>query len=779
MVNDWKVVEEAFNLEKNANNESLFTLANGYIGMRGDGAESIEEAFSKPGTFINGFFEKATIIYGESAYGFAKNKQIMLNVCNAKLLDITVDGETFNPASSLMDSYYRELDMKKGIEIRKLVWTTTTGKKLLIENRNVVSMSRKYVAAREYSITPLNFNGNINVTSILDANLPKANQPKEEETDDPRVEDGLGDGDFKVTGYEHIKEGDKTISVMSQATKKSELAVACAVNEVISEASKVSYQVEEMNREEKLFTIYSLHGKKDETIRIHKYISYVTSQLEYKTSYKEEAVRQALEAEKVGFEILLLEQFEYMKKFWDNADIVIHGNSELTQAIRFNLFQLLQSSGRDSATSIASKGLSGEGYGGHYFWESEAYIIPVFMFSDESIARQMLEYRYGILDKARENAVLLGHNKGALYSWRSIDGEEASAYFPAGSAQYHINADIAFAVTRYMDATCDMEFLYNCGLEMLLETARIWIDMGHYSDFKNGDFCIDCVTGPDEYTAIVNNNCYTNLMARENLWNGVKYAKLVKEQNPARYQEITAKIGLDESELEAFTKAADNMHIPYDETLQIHMQDDTFLQKKVLDINSIPKENFPLLLHYHPLFIYRHQVCKQPDLLLAQFYLPQYFSEEQKQRDYDYYEKLATHDSSLSVCIFSIMAAETKRVEQAYDYFMQCIRTDLDDMQKNTKDGLHMANMAGAWMSIVHGFAGLRAIDGTLNFKPLLPKEIEGYEFAVKYRGKKLKIHVSKEGITYKLLTKGNLSLQHFDIAFTITEGEKKYFPWN
>uniref|UniRef100_UPI0006CF6357 hypothetical protein n=1 Tax=Clostridium sp. NkU-1 TaxID=1095009 RepID=UPI0006CF6357 len=341
-----------------------------------------------------------------------------------------------------------------------------------------------------------------------------------------------------------------------------------------------------------------------------------------------------------------------MEEFWSLADVVIKGNETLTQSIRFSLFQLLQSVGRDSATSIPSKGLSGEGYGGHYFWESEAYIAPVFMFSKDDIARKMLEYRYTILDKAREQARLMGHEKGALYSWRSIDGEESSAYFPAGSAQYHINGDIAFAIVRYLDATEDFKFLEKYGLEILLETARIWTDMGHYSPVKGGKFCIDCVTGPDEYTALVNNNCYTNLMARENMWNAVKYAGLLKEKNGKRFQEIAEKIGLELKELEEFQRAGDQMYIPYDKTLQIHMQDDAFLQKKVLELKTIPEDRFPLLLHYHPMFIYRHQVCKQPDLLLAQFFLANRFSMEEKKRDFDYYEKLATHDSSLSVCIF-------------------------------------------------------------------------------------------------------------------------------
>lgn len=768
-IDSWKIVEHEFKLCHNANQESLFTLANGFIGMRGDGEEPISDGFSKPGTFINGFFEKAAIIYGESAYGFAKNKQIMLNVCNAKQLTIMVDGEEFHPEHSRMESYYRELDMKSGIEIRKLVWITESGKKVLIENRNLVSMTRKFVAARECSVTPLNFSGPMQIESYLEGS-----KYIEEKTDDPRVEEGLGDGDFQVTERTHMEHLGRQTAFMKQSAKNSGLSVACTVTESISQDCNEVREAEE----DWLLTRYLINVSENEPVKLQKYISYVTSQREFEDCYEKTSADQACEAADAGFEQLLKEQAVFMEEFWNHGDVAIKGDPSLTQSIRFNLFHLLQSTGRDSFTSTASKGLSGEGYGGHYFWESEAYITPVFLFLDETIAKSMLEYRYTILDKAREQARLMGHETGALYSWRSIDGEEASAYFPAGSAQYHINGDIAFAAVRYLDATLDMDFLEKCGLEILLETARIWVDMGHYSALKDGKFCIDCVTGPDEYTAIVDNNCYTNLMARENLWNAVKYAKLLKAENGTRYEEIAEKIGLKVQELEEFQKAADLMYIPYDENLQIHMQDDTFLYRKVLDLDKIPEQNFPLLLYYHPLFIYRHQVCKQPDLLLAQFFLFNRFTDEEKKRNFDYYEKLATHDSSLSVCIFSIMAAEIGAVDKAYDYFMQCIRTDLDDMQKNTKDGLHMANMAGAWMSIVHGFAGMNAAEGELSFKPKLPKQWEGYEFSVRYRGKEIKVEVNRMGVSYEMKSEGRLTITHWGEAVDVDFGNKRVFKW-
>lgn len=767
--NSWSIINQEFKLNQNAQEEAIFTLGNGYLGMRGDGSERIPSWAGKPGTFINGFYEKATMLYGESAYGFAKNKQMMLNVCNAKILEITVDGETFCPSESMMESYYRELDMKNGIEIRKLVWITKSGKKLLIENRNLVSLSRRFTAARECRVTPLNFEGMVTFLSVLDGHTP---QP--DKTDDPRLEQGLGDGGFAVTRLRHEQLRNDNLFIIQQSTVRTGLSVACAVIESVAGRKAVFTK----QKPEQLTSEYQLLAQQGEVIDFCKYISYVTNQGEYQSTFETEAIAQAYKARNSGFETLLQEQRSYLDEFWSRSDVRIKGDELLTQSIRFNLFQLLQSAGRDSHTSIASKGLSGEGYGGHYFWESEAYIAPVFMFSQPDIARSLLQYRYTILDKAREQARLLGHKSGALYSWRTIDGEESSGYFLAGSAQYHINSDIAFAICRYLDASEDWGFLADYGLEILLETARIWIDMGHYSDAKGGDFCIDCVTGPDEYTALVNNNCYTNMMAREHLWNAVKYARQISREQPEVYQKLCSRINFIPEELDDFEKAAAHMHIPFDQTLGIHMQDDTFLQKKILNRVDIPKEKFPLLLHYHPLFIYRHQICKQPDLLLAQFYLPHRFTEEEKKRAYEYYEKLATHDSSLSVCIFSIMAAKTGNVGKAYEYFTRCIRTDLDDVQHNTADGLHMANMAGAWMTIVNGFAGMEALDGILYFNPVLPEQIEGYEFSIRYRDSELALATDRQGISYRLLSGKPVSLYHYHKEQLLSSDKDLYFSW-
>lgn len=773
----WKLYDTSFDASKNRENEALYTLANGYLGMRGDGEELLQDGLSRKGTFLNGFFEYSKIHYGESAYGFAENMQTMLNVCDAKQVRLMVEGQRFTLDSGRLLEYYRELDMEKAREYRKVVWETDQGHQVQVITRNMVSMDQKGLAVRMYEVTPLNFTGSITIMAVMEGNTVTG-----EESDDPRVSGSLGDGAFKCSRWGFLGSEKEALPYVIQSAKRSALDAACVMSVRLRGEGCKSLSEKpgrrELAEEGRIEINYELTVKKGQAVCLERMIGYADSRFGRKDPL-DHAVMIVEKARKTGVKELFLQQEGYMKRFWEKADIRVEGNEEVTRALRFNIFHLLQSVGKDSHTSIASKGLSGEGYGGHYFWESEAYVAPVFMLSEPEIAKSLLTYRYTILDRAREQARLLGHEKGALYSWRTISGEESSAYFPAGSAQYHINADIAFAVERYLQVTEDIEFLADCGLEILIETARLWINTGHYSPKKGKQFCIEGVTGPDEYTAIVDNNCYTNVMARENLWNAAKEAKRLKAELPKRYEELASRIGLHEKELDEFHRAADHMYIPYDEELKIHMQDDTFLSRRALDLTEIPMENRPLLLHYHPLFIYRHQVCKQADLLLAEYFLPDRFEPEDKKRDFEYYEKLTTHDSSLSACVFSVMAARIGKREKAYQYFEQTLKTDLENTQKNTKDGLHMANMAGAWACVVFGFGGVTVMAEGIGFEPILPKQWTGYEFKITYRDSLIAIRVRPEGVSYELQTPRTVKIKHYDEEITLHYQEEVYKTFN
>jgi alpha,alpha-trehalose phosphorylase len=434
---------------------------------------------------------------------------------------------------------------------------------------------------------------------------------------------------------------------------------------------------------------------------------------------------------------LLKEQKEFLAKFWDVSEVTIEGSSELNDGMKFNLYQLLQNASSDSFGSVASKGISGEGYEGHYFWDTEIYIFPFLLFTQPKLARNLLDFRYNTLEGAFEHARIMGHSKGALYPWRTISGSECSTYFPAGSAQYHLTGDIAYAFLQYYYATGDIEYMASHGVRVLIETARLWINAGNHG--RDGAFHIHAVTGPDEYTCLVSDNYYTNRSAQYNLRGAVKIFNMLIEKG----YEPDVPADFDLKELKEFTRAADAMCLPYDKELRIHAQDSTFLQKPVWNLKATPAEKFPLLLHYHPLYLYRHQVCKQADTVLAYFLFEDGIRDDDIMRGYEYYEKITTHDSSLSGCIFGIMASRLGFDVKAYDYFKDTARTDLDNTHGNTKDGLHMANLGGTWMSLVCGFAGMRLKGDKLHFRFTLPMQWEGYSFKIRYKGSLLSITVA------------------------------------
>jgi len=430
--------------------------------------------------------------------------------------------------------------------------------------------------------------------------------------------------------------------------------------------------------------------------------------------------------------------------------------------------------GRDGQTSVAAKGLTGEGYGGHYFWDAEIYAFPFYLYTQPELARKMLEYRYSILDKARQRAIEMTHKKGALYTWRTIAGEECSAFFPAGTAQYHLNADIAFAIKQYYEATNDEEFIRKYGAEIVIETARIWTDIGDYIPEKNNQFCINCVTGPDEYTAIVNNNFYTNAMAQMHLKFAAQMVSKLKKEYPHDFDRIVKAIDLSDSEPKEWLRAADAMYLLYDEKLGIHPQDDTFLAKKIWKLDTIPKEHqdHPLFLNYHYLVIYRYQICKQADVVLALFLLGNQFTLNEKRRDYDYYEAITTHHSSLSPSTFSVMASEAGYYDKAYKYFAQTARGDLDNLHGNTNHGVHIAAMAGAWMAVIYGFAGMRAYEGKLQFAPYLPDKWERYAFKICFKSKLVQVEIDKKEVRYRLLEGDALELNHNGAIVQLTESQ-------
>ena len=386
------------------------------------------------------------------------------------------------------------------------------------------------------------------------------------------------------------------------------------------------------------------------------------------------------------------------------------------------------------------------------------------------MARNLLEFRYSLLDKARQRAREV-NQRGALFPWRTINGDDASAYYAAGTAQYHINADIMYGLKKYVEASGDKDFLYDFGAEMLVETARLWVDMGCYPDGADGSFHIHGVTGPDEYTTVVNNNTYTNLMAQQNLRYAAETLEALRQERPERFDILVHENGVEFSEIEAWKQAAENMYIPFDEQRGINPQDDTFLQKKMWDFEHTPADKYPLLLHFHPLVIYRHQVIKQADMVLAMFLLGQEFSLEQKRRNFDYYDPLTTGDSSLSVCIQSIVASEIGYLDKASEYARYATLMDLEDIGGNVKDGCHIASMGGSWMVSVYGFAGMRDYDGHISFNPKLPKQLERLRLPLTIRGQLLVVDIGQDAVTYLLQQGAGLTVTHQGEDISLAEG--------
>ncbi len=764
-IEPWGLGEQSYLPEQAALHESLLTLGNGRIGVRGAHEEGAVWAGTfQNDVFINGFYESEPIVYPESAYGFAKTNQFIVRVPNATPINFSINGEHFDPKLGQIQSYQRHLDFQRGVLSRSFEWISPRGQHLRVQSERLVSLTRSHLLAQRYSITLLN---TVDDSSVIEIRSSISNQAPQKASDDdaiddPRVGASLS-GQLQFAQHHEFAHG----SAFIHHTHHSGLSVVTAIVHQIEGAPSPSISYSNQHDEYVSAHTYSFESTVGQTLTLSKYSAYCTANETNDSTLFERARAELDSAQTVGFDALLSEQRDYLADFWRNSHVEIGGDDALQQGMRCSAFHLLQSVGRDGQTNIAAKGVTGAGYDGHYFWDTEIYVLPFFLHTRPDIARQLLQYRANILPAARDRAREMAHPRGALYPWRTITGPECSSYFPAGTAQYHINADIAYATALYTRVTGDWSFVVESGAEMIFETARIWPDLGGFSD--TGAFGIYAVTGPDEYTAIVNNNLFTNLMARHHLRFALDVAAHLHQHHPERYAELRAKIDLSDEELALWQRIAEHMTIPFDSERGLHAQDDAFFDKPLWDFANTPKAHYPLLLHYHPLVIYRHQVCKQPDVVLALFLLGDAFSASEKQRNYDYYEAITTHDSSLSSCIFSIMASEIGYSDKAYDYFMQTARLDLDNLHHNTQHGLHCAALAGSWMAVVYGFAGMRSNTQTPQFAPFLPRQWTHYQFVVRLQGCLLQVRVQSNQVTYQLLEGELLTISHYGERIQVT----------
>jgi alpha,alpha-trehalose phosphorylase len=633
----------------------------------------------------------------------------------------------------------------------------------------LVSLTNRHVAAISYCVTLLNADAHLVISSEMVANPPSIRI----DADDPRQM-------RMATGrvlHPRVSDSNNRRVVLCHATERSRLTLACAIDHGLETTCAHTHKV--VHTDDFGQVAFTLEAQRGCPVSLTKYMVYHTSQA---TSEQDLRGRADWTMDRVaagGFQELLAAQEQYMDDFWRRSDVRVKDirlerakrtTVEIQQAIRFNLFQILQASARAENAGVPAKGLTGQAYEGHYFWDTEIYLLPFLIYTAPQIAKNLLSFRYRMLPQARDRARQLGH-RGATFPWRTINGEEASAYYAAGTAQYHINADIMYALRKYVHATGDELFLERCGAEMLVETARLWLDLGFYSETKGGKFCINAVTGPDEYNTVVNNNAYTNLMVRENLRYAAQVVEALRATKPDAYAALVHKTALEYSEVEAWIRAADAMYVPYDEKLKIIPQDDDFLDRERWDFQNVPHDRYPLLLFYHPLNIYRKQVIKQADVVLAMFLLGDAYSLEEKRCNFDFYDPLTTGDSSLSSCVEAIISAQTGNMEKAIRYGMAALLMDLADVGGNVKNGCHIASMGGAWMLFTYGFGGMRDQDGTLSFSPRrAPEDNAILRFPITYRGRMLEVEIGVERVKYTLREGDSLVIRHETEEIRLTQ---------
>jgi alpha,alpha-trehalose phosphorylase len=743
----WSFSEHGISLEGLAQSESLFALSNGHIGLRGNLDEG--EPVGISGTYLNGFYESFPLEYGERGYGFAEDGQAIVNVPDGKIIRLQVEDEPLDIHRGRLEHHERHLNFRTGLLERELRWRTASGHAVKVTSKRLVSLSLRSVAAILYEVEAVDHD----VRVALQSNLQAA-QSKIVEGDDPRKAKALGDVlESRLSVQEDLR------VVLGHQTRRSGLSVASGMDHRVEIEGEMAHLIQ---CEDDLGRVtLSAELAPGQKLRLFKVVSYHWSS-QQSVEWLRDQVDASLESALAeGFDGLVDEQRKVLDRYWERADIEIEGDEQLQQALRFAMFHVFQAAARNEGRAIPAKGLTGTGYDGHAFWDTETFVLPILTFTAPATVRHALEWRHSILDSARERAQQLDL-EGAAFPWRTIHGEECSGYWPAGTAAFHVNADIASAVRRYIAVTGDEEFERRFGCELLVETARLWASLGHHDEF--GAFRIDGVTGPDEYSALVDNNVFTNLMAQQNL--------LVAAESAKQHPDVAERLGVDADERRAWIRAAEAMHVPYDERRGIHPQDDSFLDHQPWDFDSTPADRYPLLLYYPYFQLYRQQVVKQADLVLAMHARGDAFTPEQKLANFDYYEQISVRDSSLSAATQAVIAAEVGHLDLAREYLWEASRVDLDDLHHNTADGLHMASLAGAVIATVAGFGGLRDHWGKLTFKPRLPDGIDRLCFGIDVRGVLLRVEVLQEEANYHVERGEGLRFTHWDEVLELSEGE-------
>jgi alpha,alpha-trehalose phosphorylase len=725
----------------------VFALSNGHVGWSGNLDEG--EPHGLPGSYLNGVHEVHPLPYAEAGYGYPESGQTVINVTNGKILRLLVDDEPFDLRYGRLVAHERTLDLRRGVLQRTCEWTSPAGSTVRVRSTRLVSLTQRAVAAVAYEVEAVGARSRVVIQSELVANeqLPGSNG-------DPRAAVALHS---PLEQEDHFASGRRLRLV--HRTRRSGLRVAAAADHAVTGPERTTTRSESDTDVARLTVTAVLEP--GQRLRVEKFVAHGWSGNRSLPAMADQVDAALAAAAHDGWQGLLDEQRAFLDDFWARADIEVDGDEEIQQAVRFALFHVLQAGARAEQRAIPAKGLTGSGYDGHAFWDTEMFVLPVLTYTAPSTVAEALRWRHNTLPAARERATQLGLD-GAAFPWRTIEGSEGSAYWPAGTAAFHVNADIADAVIRYVEATGDTAFEREAGVELLVETARLWRSLGHHD--PHGVFHIDGVTGPDEYSAVADDNTYTNLMARANL--------LAAADVVARYPQEAERLGVDEEESAAWRDAAEAVHLPYNRELGVHEQHAGFTRYQRWDFAGTRPDQYPLLLNFPYFDLYRKQVVKQADLVLAMYTCGAFFDDDHIARNFAYYEPLTVRDSSLSACCQGVIAAQAGHLRLAYDYAAEAALMDLEDLEHNTRDGLHIASLAGTWMVLVAGFGGLRRSGDGLRFAPRLPERFRRLAFGLQFLGRRLRVEIEADKAVYTLLDGDPLTIHHHGEPLTLdTDG--------
>ncbi len=753
-VDPWRLIEAEYSTGDLGVAETLFAVGNGYLGMRGNVEEGRET--HTHGTFINGFHETWPIRHAEEAFGFARVGQTIVNVPDNKTIKLYVDDEPLLLAVADLEHYERVLDFRAGQLTREIIWRTPGGKRVKVSSSRMVSFTQRHLAIMTMQVTMLDEEAPVVISSqtlnrqdgrdeyhVRAAAMGAGVDPRKAEVFDARVLEPQSNwwADQRMAlGYR---------------CANSRMTLAVGVDHEI--VTDNAYRTFTSTDDDTGKMVYRVRAEPGQPITVTKVVAYHTSRGVPVRELVDRCRRTLDRVRENGIEPEFAAQRVWLEAFWERSDVIVHGQPALQQAVRWNLFQVAQATARAEQSGVPAKGVTGSGYGGHYFWDTEIYVLPFLTYTSPQMARSALRFRYNMLDAARRRAADLAQS-GALFPWRTVNGEEASAYYAAGTAQYHIDADIAFALCKYVTASGDQEFMNREGVDILVETARMWADLGFWRENSGGgrSFHIHGVTGPDEYTTVVNDNLFTNVMARFNLAQAARQMRYLETELPRAYARVVERLELSSDEVAEWAECAESVRIPYDAVTGINPQDAHFLDREVWDLKNTPAEKRPLLLHYHPLVIYRFQVLKQADVVLALFLQGDHFSQEQKRVDFEYYDAITTGDSTLSGVVQSIIAAEVGYQDLALGYFHNALFVDLADLHGNTADGVHVASTGGVWNALAYGFGGMRDYNGVVTFDPRLPRDWAGLTFQVTLRGTRVRVDLTAAEVRFTVVAGGS-----------------------